>query len=322
MDAAMSIGLVFDLLLVMVLWWVAWAALSSRDLFRGIVLFIAFGMILSIAWIRLGAPDVALAEAAIGAGLTGALLLATWGALPNRNGSSAPEHVQQAHTAGARARPELLLRALLGVMLLGVLVGAAMALFTEPAAPGLSAALGAALEHSGAANPVTAVLLNFRGYDTLLEITVMVATMAGVWSLGPCRQILRTTPSPVLLALISVLTPLVPLVCAYLLWAGASQPGGAFQAGAVLATMAVLFILAGRITGTGLPETPMRWAAIAGLLVFLGVGLTAMPGGHAFLEYPPAFNKALMFLIEAVAMLSIAVILTGLFIGGRPGNPP
>jgi uncharacterized MnhB-related membrane protein len=31
----------------------------------------------AIAWIRLGAPDVAIAEAAIGAGLTGALLLIT-----------------------------------------------------------------------------------------------------------------------------------------------------------------------------------------------------------------------------------------------------
>ena len=81
----MSFGLLFDVLLIMTLLWVAWAALSSRDLFRGIVLFIAFGMILSIAWIRLGAPDVALAEAAIGAGLTGALLLADLGRHAHRN---------------------------------------------------------------------------------------------------------------------------------------------------------------------------------------------------------------------------------------------
>ena len=65
----------------------AWAALSSRDLFRAIVLFIAFGLVLSMAWARLGAPDVALAEAAIGAGLTGALLLATWGRLRRRRSS-------------------------------------------------------------------------------------------------------------------------------------------------------------------------------------------------------------------------------------------
>ena len=81
----MSAGLVLDTLLVLILLWLAWAALASRDLFRGIVLFIAFGLVLAMAWARLGAPDVALAEAAIGAGLTGALLLATWGRLPGGN---------------------------------------------------------------------------------------------------------------------------------------------------------------------------------------------------------------------------------------------
>jgi energy-converting hydrogenase B subunit D len=85
MDGSMSAGLMLDGLLVLILLWLAWAALASRDLFRGIVLFIAFGLVLSMAWARLGAPDVALAEAAIGAGLTGALLLATWGRLPRRN---------------------------------------------------------------------------------------------------------------------------------------------------------------------------------------------------------------------------------------------
>lgn len=81
----MNAGLLLDSLLVLILLWLSWAALSSRDLFRGIVLFIAFGLVLSMAWARLGAPDVALAEAAIGAGLTGALLLATWGRLPGHS---------------------------------------------------------------------------------------------------------------------------------------------------------------------------------------------------------------------------------------------
>lgn len=82
----MSPGLVLDVLLAVILLWLAYTSLSSRDLFRGIVLFIAFGLVLSMTWSRLGAPDVALAEAAIGAGLTGALLLATWGRLPGKGG--------------------------------------------------------------------------------------------------------------------------------------------------------------------------------------------------------------------------------------------
>ena len=85
MNGVMSVGLLLDALLVLILLWLAWAALASRDLFRGIVLFIAFGLVLAMCWVRLGAPDVALAEAAIGAGITGALLLATWGRLPGKD---------------------------------------------------------------------------------------------------------------------------------------------------------------------------------------------------------------------------------------------
>ena len=67
---------VFDIVLGSTLLWLAWRTLASEDLFKGIVLFIAFGLLMAFTWVRLDAPDVALAEAAIGAGLTGALLLA------------------------------------------------------------------------------------------------------------------------------------------------------------------------------------------------------------------------------------------------------
>lgn len=69
------VELLLDALLVLALLSTASAALLSRDLFRAVVLFIAFGLLLSLSWVRLQAPDLALAEAAIGAGLTGVLLL-------------------------------------------------------------------------------------------------------------------------------------------------------------------------------------------------------------------------------------------------------
>jgi uncharacterized MnhB-related membrane protein len=67
--------IVFDGILALGLLVIAWALLRSPDLFKAIVLFISFGLIMSLAWIRLKAVDIALAEAAIGAGLTGALFL-------------------------------------------------------------------------------------------------------------------------------------------------------------------------------------------------------------------------------------------------------
>ena len=68
--------LVFDVLLSVTLIALAVAALTSREPRRAVILFIAFGLLLALVWARLRAPDVALAEAAIGAGLSGALMLA------------------------------------------------------------------------------------------------------------------------------------------------------------------------------------------------------------------------------------------------------
>jgi uncharacterized MnhB-related membrane protein len=67
--------LAFDLLLVIAMVGLAGAAVFSRDLFRSVILFMVFGLLMALAWARLRAPDVALTEAALGAGVTGALLL-------------------------------------------------------------------------------------------------------------------------------------------------------------------------------------------------------------------------------------------------------
>ena len=68
---------ILDIALCASLLWLALQTLATSDLFKATVLFIVFGLIMALAWARLNAPDIALAEAAIGAGLTGALLLST-----------------------------------------------------------------------------------------------------------------------------------------------------------------------------------------------------------------------------------------------------
>jgi len=71
----MTTDLALDLLIAATLLWLTWRVLAIPDLFRAVVLFIVFGLLMALAWTRLAAPDIALAEAAIGAGVTGALLL-------------------------------------------------------------------------------------------------------------------------------------------------------------------------------------------------------------------------------------------------------
>jgi len=86
-----EILLAFDLLLSITLVALAMAALTSREPRRAVILFIAFGLLLALVWARLRAPDVALAEAAIGAGLAGALMLAAARRAARSSGDDAPE---------------------------------------------------------------------------------------------------------------------------------------------------------------------------------------------------------------------------------------
>lgn len=80
----MNAGLIFDVLLAVALPILTWRVLAARELFTCVVLFIAFGLLISVAYVRLEAPDLALAEAAVGAGVTGALFLETIARLGER----------------------------------------------------------------------------------------------------------------------------------------------------------------------------------------------------------------------------------------------
>lgn len=82
----MDVGFLLDLLLAALIMWLGWGTLTARSLLRAIVLFVAFGLSMGLAWARLDAPDVALAEIAVGAGLTGALFLSAAGVIDRSGG--------------------------------------------------------------------------------------------------------------------------------------------------------------------------------------------------------------------------------------------
>jgi len=170
---------------------------------------------------------------------------------------------------------------------------------------------------SGASNPVTSVLLNFRAYDTLLELAVLLAALLGIWSLGPTAAPYQ--PAALLLdSLVGWVVPMLIIAGGYLLWIGGQAPGGAFQAGALLGAAGVTLALSGR-PNAGLPgEAWLRVLAALGTLVFALVGLTLMGVGLGFLTYPPALAKWLILTIETGATLSIGATLAAAFLGGRP----
>ncbi len=339
-------ALVFDGLLGLALLWLAWQALSCPQLFKAIVLFIAFGLLVALAWVRLQAPDIALAEAAIGSGLTGALLLAALARLRRVDTASAGKHrhghgdanraaVTQlsTHPSSHPSRSTVIAthrRRYLGpltvVALLGLAAGLGYAIWSlPPQAGGLGDQVAEQLAVSGVANPVTAVLLNFRGYDTLLEMLVLLLALLGVWSLGgnPARH--HSAPGPVLDTLARLLAPLLILVAAYLLWVGADAPGGAFQAGSVLAAAGVLLLMAGWRPSAAFSGWPLRLLVVTGAAAFVGLALLTLLVEGQLLGYPPARAGSLILLLETTATLSIGATLAALLLEQPPAagdSPP
>ena len=308
--------LVFDALLLISIVCLAWASLSSSDERRGVILFMAFGLLLAVAWSRLQAPDVALAEAAIGAGLSGALLLSALRRESAGLSRTTVNPAQHHHRAGVQLALPWIVTLL--CMALTIILGWAYlhALSLGPH-DGLPRAIADNLEASGVSNPVTAVLLNFRAWDTLLELAVLLTAALGI--LAPGKESPAYRPAGVVFeGLIRWLVPLLILTAGYLLWVGAHAPGGAFQAGATLAAAGVVLRLSGRHR-IGLPAgIRLNVLMAAGVGVFLLVGLVLLLAGRPFLGYPPALAGALILVIETAAMLAIATTLVLAFAGGRP----
>ena len=69
-------------------------------------------------------------------------------------------------------------------------------------------------------------------------------------------------------------------MAAYLLWAGANAPGGAFQAGAVLGAAGVLWVLTCGRLQHGLARLPLRIALVAGVATFLASDLSTYVSGQ------------------------------------------
>ena len=289
-----------------------WAVIA-RDAFAAVAGFITLGLVLTLAWVQLHGIDVALTEAAIGGGLTGALLIVASGRL------------RQTEAAAAAERPGRWTRLIAAVVAVAITLALMACVLALPdPAPTLAGDVVAHIGATGVGNPITAVLLAFRAMDTLLEAIVLVFALIGVWSLAAddawgghpgLRQ--DANPNGILAYAARVLPPIGIVVGMYMLWVGADAPGGKFQGATILAAMWLLVIMAGIIDTPPIGARWVRLIAAAGPLVFVAIGIAGVPTAGAFLAYPDGYAKTLILIIELTLMPTLAVVLA-LLVTGAP----
>jgi multisubunit Na+/H+ antiporter MnhB subunit len=313
----MSVLQALDIGLALLVFAVAAWTVFAPGAFAATVGYVVYGLLLSLVWIRLFAVDVALTEAAIGSGVTGLLLI------------SAAARMRGAETAGRETSLSGLSRlAIAGLCILVALALAGVVLLLPDQGPSLAPQSMQNLAETGLGNPVTAVLIAYRSFDTMLEKVVLVLAVVGVWSLAADRywgggpgEARAEKPEPTLAFLAQVLAPLGILVGVHIFWVGADEPGGAFQGGAILAAMWMIVMMA-RLTEA--PQTNAFWlrlALVAGPLVFLAAGVAGAIFAGGFFAYPPGLAKSAILFIEAFMVLSIAVILP-MLVAGPPRREP
>jgi multicomponent Na+:H+ antiporter subunit B len=141
----------------------------------------------------------------------------------------------------------------------------------------------------GAANIVTAIIVTYRGLDTLGEVTVLFLTAAIVGlvlshgrrkgdglqrELPPSGELLTTGTR--------LLVPLILLLGVYVFVNGHLTPGGGFQGGAILASAILLLLLTEPLLRFG-HDLIAAIEATAGL-VFVGIGLLGIALAGGFLD--------------------------------------
>ncbi|MBK3434722.1 MULTISPECIES: monovalent cation/H+ antiporter subunit A [unclassified Pseudomonas] len=267
------------------------------------------GLMTCVTFVWFSAPDLALTQLVVEVVTTVLILLGLrW--LPRRI-----EEVSPLPSSLRKARIRRLRDLLLSTVVGGGMALLSYAMLTRQTPNDISSFyLSRALPEGGGSNVVNVMLVDFRGFDTLGEITVLGAVALTVYALlrrfRPSKESMELPPQQRQLApdvatdlvnprqasdtalgfmmvpavLVRLLLPIALVVSFYLFMRGHNQPGGGFVAGLV---MSVAFILQYMVAGTQWVEAqmslrPMRWMGF-GLLSATLTGLGALFAGYPFL---------------------------------------
>jgi len=141
------------------------------------------------------------------------------------------------------------------------------------------------LNETGAVNTVTAIVVSYRGFDTLGEVTVLFLAATGLGAIlfdKKGKQRRRQNASLIVKETSRVIYPLIILLGAYVFVHGHLTPGGGFQGGAIIATGVLLMFMAYRSFETN--HGALSWIESLAGITFVSLGLSGLIWGTSFLQ--------------------------------------
>lgn len=314
---------IFGVFLLTLLLITAVAIVQTRNLFVAVMLMGIASLLIAANFFLLDAADVALTEAAVGAGISTVLFLSALALTSERE-----------HSATSRKILSFVVVTIAALVVIYATFdkppfGAADAPIQTHVAPWY---LETTRTHIDIPNVVTAVLGSFRGYDTLGEVFVVFTAGIGVLFLlaggGDAKR--RSAPAESNVGLSQHLIPrvvgrlLIPFILLFGLYVqfhGEYGPGGGFQAGAIIAAAVILFaLLEGEERALHvIPRRVLLGLMAGGAILYGAVGVVSILLGGNFLDYsvladdPVKGQQLGIIIIEAGVGITVTGTLLSIF---------
>ncbi len=270
------------------------------------------GLIVSLIFARFSAPDLALTQLSVEVVTVILLMLALF---------FLPQVTSKAASPSSVVR-DLGLATLIG----GVMATISYAMMTHPQTSIADFFIANSKTGGGGTNVVNVILVDFRGFDTFGEITVLGIAGLGIYKLIAGMKLFMPSADlngipwsndhhPMMLATVSrALLPLALLVSAYIFLRGHNLPGGGFIAGLVTAVALILQYIANGVDFMReRSKLNYQWLISVGLIIAGATGMGSWLFGYPFLSswfdyfYLPGIGK---FELASAMLFDLGVYLT------------
>ena len=199
---------------------------------------------------------------------------------------------------------------LLVIVALGISLSLAKIPFGVPKTKVGTHYINEGVKETGATNIVTSVVVSYRGFDTLGEVTVLFIAAIGlgaVLTASGKEKMRKTEPaSLVLYTGCRLLFPLILIFGTYVFIHGHLTPGGGFQGGAIIASGFLLIYLGCR--ERRISQKASKLAESLGGLVFVIIGLLGLVfGGYFLLNFLPKGTANALFSAGIIPIIYVAI---------------